>query len=380
MKFSIHHRVDSGEGWFIGERTKTIRREGYLDSSTKYSKILCVSDGRLSESYRKKCYKLVPREKIEGLEAAWEATATTSSSNLFGPASLMNGVIVYPCTQFKCRICCSCNICREKNLQNESETKTSSLEEHRIYHKAWHNKCDFCTEIYSIIPMYRVIIFENDGSLYGKDYPHDQGIFQHHNMVSRESKTSKLECELCDLVFTRIENKIRHYMSIHTEDSYSCDQCNEVFNRKDKLKCHIEDVHEFVTRCKACKTEFTSIKNLDRHVDARYDADGTPIHKCDVCDKVLCSQRFLNKHMKKHLVSCDDCGEIFSRVTDLARHMNRTNVKCDQCSLIFCNSKKLMTHRLKLHHQIKKCDYCGEIFSKEYNLQRHMKRKHQTSS
>ena len=55
--------------------------------------------------------------------------------NLYGPASLRDKTLIYPCTLFKCRVGCSCKMCRNKL------TKCEDFKDHEAFHKANHTMC-----------------------------------------------------------------------------------------------------------------------------------------------------------------------------------------------------------------------------------------------
>ena len=245
MEFRIKHRVDAGEGFRLGRKGtrayNTMHREGRLSSSSHQSEIHRISACELSEVDKEKCYSLVTSEKITELEAAWRAKASVSSNEIFGPASLSNRVIVYPCDKFKCQVWCCCRLCRKKHIKKETDYKEYNHEkDHKIYHKAWHVDCNFCNEIYNIIPMYKCLMWQIDW--YGGGFYQDLGIFKQWDDTNKRisDKEEKLKCKECDSTFTRSRDLVRHCLSIHTGESYTCSDCGDKFNRTDKLNTHIE--------------------------------------------------------------------------------------------------------------------------------------------
>lgn len=352
MKFCICYRVNAGESWKIaGENTRsknTMVETGWMSCSSQYSSITYISDRKLSTTDIMKCYNLLPSDKVPPPAISkWEASATISTSNMFGPASLLNRVVVYPCSRYKCKVCCSCKICRQKYQENVKQ-ETDQMEEHKIYHKAWHVECVFCNELFRIVPAFKFILHVS-GNIQGTRVPYDQAVFKHYAEVSREPKEEKVKCKMCDITFTCMESQIRHYKSIHTKETYSCEKCTRVFNRPDKLKAHIDEVHDFELKCSGCKTVFKSYRSYVRHRNAKFYPDGATKHNCEECGEGFCNPRFLMKHKKKHRFTCFDCSGIFGRAKELAIHKKSIKVSCNLCKLTLCNSKKLIIHNAKIH-------------------------------
>ena len=50
--------------------------------------------------------------------------------SLYGPASLRDKTLIYPCTLFKCRVGCACKMCRNKL------TNCEDFKDHEAYHKS----------------------------------------------------------------------------------------------------------------------------------------------------------------------------------------------------------------------------------------------------
>ena len=386
MRFFIRYGIEHEESFYIGrplvgDRAKTIFRDS---SSTAQSQVLSENDNKFTSEQKHMCYSLTPVKKVNCSDHAssWKASATVSSKNLFGPVSLMNKQIVYPCSRFQCWVSCCCQVCRKASQDEEEKSKIENKwDEHRIYHKAWHISCEFCNQIFSIIPMFRFMTYVRSGGLCSSSgHPYSQAKFEHTYKISRKSKEDKLKCTQCEEKFTSIFNQVRHYRSVHTRESYSCEKCAAVFNRKDKLKAHIEDVHEDVLDCSTCKTKFSNYKNIQRHWNERLDVEGKPKYRCDECKKIFCTSRLLSNHVKKHKISCEDCGQIFSNIFNLSRHTDNSKIKvsCQECELEFCTAKKLLTHRQEVHVEFK-CDHCNKTYSSKFNLLRHIKAKHESS-
>ena len=64
---------------------------------------------------------------------------------------------------------------------------------------------------------------------------------QPRNQISSDAKST--ECPKCGTVFTRKDNMLTHYRSIHEGIKYPCNQCDYQATQKDSLKGHIQLSH-----------------------------------------------------------------------------------------------------------------------------------------
>ena len=369
MKFYIHYSVSSYSLAKKGSRAEGSICRAELARSSEYTEIVKIND--IPEKNVYFCYKLVPVGKLENFIASWSATATVTEDRLFGPATLKTGVIVYPCNKSGCWIYCTCKWCRCKYLQNFKDDGNSDSKDHKLYHKAWHLECHFCNEIHGIFPMYRYLIWDQRLN----DFV-NLGVLKHRYILAeRKSKQEKLECSLCHLKFTKVGSQVRHYESVHTKEVYRCDQCNAVFNREDLLNTHVDDVHEYITKCEDCNTSFKSIKNFQRHVKDRLEKKN-PKFVCHKCSAIFCTQNLLKRHQRKHKFTCYACNEIFTSDFNLTRHKGKKTIKCEQCDRNFCTNKQMVAHKKFEHENLVECENCGQKFSCSFTRKRHMMRKH----
>ena len=172
MEFEIVYMSDDYDLWKVDEHKKIIVWPKQWEvkwserGSWRYKVLLLKFTHELGQ-LKEKCFELVPSEKLPEVEITWQASPTASRpKKLYGPASLRNGVIIYPCDRFGCRIWCSCVLCRKKNENSLDEEIILDLNSHKVYHKALHPECDFCSELYSIFPALKLekhhqIIFEH---------------------------------------------------------------------------------------------------------------------------------------------------------------------------------------------------------------------------
>lgn len=96
---------------------------------------------------------------------------------LWGPASsLKTRSLIYPCSFWKCRVPCPCNICSERSsLCKIPEHELSpgggcgecqdDLWEHFMFHRAEHTCCKYCRQVSSFLPHKKFIFWRLRGSL-----------------------------------------------------------------------------------------------------------------------------------------------------------------------------------------------------------------------
>merc|ERR1719233_759963 len=182
-------------------------------------------------------------------------------------------------------------------------------------------------------------------------------------------------CDECGEIFTRKDSLHRHRVTSHTRENFGskfeCEECCQQFSRKDKLKRHIETVHLV---CKYCGKQFVKKKRLDIHLRGAHETD---LIRCDVCDKVFvdeddyerheknvricrfcpenfCTSRALEAHisLKHTFFHCEFCGQEFFKRSNLDRHLRVRTSKpkvCQDCGSVFCNYGTLSTHMIMDH-------------------------------
>ena len=273
---------------------------------------------------------------------------------LYGPASLRNKTLIYPCEKFQCQIGCPCKMCRGLL------TSCQDLEDHVTYHRAPHTLCQFCNELARIIPNYSwQIVYK---IVYYPAYPVPQFEKYYEIMVSASlfkhsvaeilpsSKQKPIPCDKCDMKFRSIYHLKRHEVSIHYEpkvqaEMYKCEICLKMFDKK---------------------------FNYTRHKK-------TGKSNCSICAELFCTLKQLQQHKIKHhpkQLKCTHCNKTFSLDSNLKRHVaGRIIVKCVKCEKSFCNNFDLQI--LQNNEHARTCNICyqGPFSSKNY--QHHMYSKHQ---
>ena len=99
------------------------------------------------------CHKLDPTEKGEYF-GSWKTAHLKSEKLPLGPAScLKSKKIYYPCIFSGCYVGCPCITCLGRSSVNKDDVK-EFFDDHQLYHHTWHLSCNFCSEIFKVLPHY----------------------------------------------------------------------------------------------------------------------------------------------------------------------------------------------------------------------------------
>ena len=312
-------------------------------------------------------------------------------TSLHGPASLLKDrTLIYPCTEFQCRLGCPCHLCRKKvNICSKAGKKAtcdgdcsdcrSDCYEHMLFHRALHLECKFCWNLLDHIPHPSFVIRKVRG--YYPEFHEERlsaSLFKHcYNDVkpTQEQPSNKFACDKCDGTFVRKRDLKRHEISVHYGKRYECHRCAMKFTRKDSMDEHERNVHfreeGLQHQCDICKVTFKKKANLVQHSKVS--------SVCEVCFAVFCTTKQLqfhkrNSHNVQH--SCDSCKKSFSEKGNLKRHVEGRHradgswkIFCEKCSSDFCSLQDLLKHD-KIHP--KKCTYCDKTFTTNRNLSVHL--------
>ena len=178
---------------------------------------------------------------------------------------------------------------------------------------------------------------------------------------------------------------------------FNCFYCNKQFAGFDKLKSHVNELHEKI-----------SSKNIFKCIYRPHDrirADVSDIN-CRLCNKKIDNLDFLIQHLTdEHNVKftfdsdikkpadcilgynlsegryrCCECKQEFIFFKTLSNHMNEhsTDHVCDVCGRCFLLPDRLRAHSLSHKEKsIVKCDTCGKMCGSKMLLKSHIRYKHQ---
>ena len=184
----------------------------------------------------------------------------------------------------------------------------------------------------------------------------------------------------------RIAKKKRNFNFVRKEDSTKptnvqrkneCGFCQKTFAIKQRLRRHIREVHEGLSRsngmkrqvhnqeivqlqCKDCLVTFKEAQHLKRHMKA---AQSGIQRNCKQCNQDFCTSHQYRAHiLSKH-------------PEDYKDHLS---VKCGSCSMSFFDNRYLTFHTKAASKEDKKsvCQICAKTFCTSYSLGSHMKSVH----
>ncbi|XP_055845187.1 zinc finger protein 600-like [Episyrphus balteatus] len=207
--------------------------------------------------------------------------------------------------------------------------------------------------------------------------------------------SSKIECLICEAVFTH-PTSLKTHMLVHSgERPFKCDHCDKSFARKTVLNIH-RRLHtgEKPYKCPLCDSACVTKDALMRHMSKDHDDDREADRikfTCGVCHKSMGTKYSLQTHMKLHEqnttasstelnFSCNMCTESFDTKSNYAKHMevhdSHRNFQCDICQVTFEKKFKLLFHLQTHKIEDLPCKKCGETFTIRENLIQHVKAQH----
>ncbi|XP_037094198.1 zinc finger protein 672-like, partial [Pollicipes pollicipes] len=150
---------------------------------------------------------------------------------------------------------------------------------------------------------------------------------------SSHSERPRLECEVCERAYTRLDALVRHSVEAHEQRrQFPCPKCRWQFTQRRILEYHVRRHEREQTsragrpprphRCAACRRGFADPAELEAHV-CRAAAHGQ-MYICDICGKRIKTKVWLSRHRLLHDATrpakCDTCGQGFIDDKALQKH------------------------------------------------------------
>jgi len=155
---------------------------------------------------------------------------------------------------------------------------------------------------------------------------------------SQECHKSGMEykCKDCDKIWVSHLALELHYVEEHKKVIFCCDICGYERTALHNIKRHKRWKHEGKKDhvCHICGNSFTQPNKLKQHLAAKHDI-GEARFKCDICNKILCSQQQFKVHME-------------------GVHLKNVKYNCDQCNHSTNTQEALNKHKRRIHRKPKK--------------------------
>lgn len=209
-----------------------------------------------------------------------------------------------------------------------------------------------------------------------------------------ESKAIQYECSDCQTTFTARSSLVRHLKKGHSKTERTtnknlntrrnCNQCDKSFATTERLKSHIQIVHEGkeLFKCEICEKTYSSRGSLKTHLIIH--SEVRPFI-CNYCGRGFNSRYGLDEHMHTHTDDrpfvCKICDKTFKQnrllVAHTRVHTRERPYKCKEegCDRAYINGIDLKRHRFSKHGIFTKkhtCHICSKIFPEKKLLRKHM--------
>ena len=196
--------------------------------------------------------------------------------------------------------------------------------------------------------------------------------------------TKPFQCKVCSLVFSRLINMRKHFLTSHAEIAeFTCEYCGHNLgeNKDDEtglFRCDLPD---------DCQLLFQTPALLRQHhlskCTMKPNRSNEGGYTCERCGKSFLGHVALKDHIatiheKAFKFYCDKCGRGFQKFCELKRHTefvhsSEKRYECDVCKLRFKRSNQLFYHR-RMHTGERPyvCEVCGKAFHIPGKLRSHV--------
>jgi len=220
--------------------------------------------------------------------------------------------------------------------------------------------------------------------------------------VLNDIENTTFKCDSCNRNFSTKGNLKTHIKTHHNPDNqkavtYQCEHCTAAFDTPRRLKKHIKLCHSPETKenpgnrlsrsfkCEHCEAAFKTPRIQQKHYRTKHGI----ILESDEIEKLARQYRNNKKAENKRLakvkesaevpVQCEVCSGMFKSRRRLLNHQRDShiekNIQCTSCVYKSFNQKKVDSHYLKVHTDLKKeeCKICGVLVK---DLKEHFSRRH----
>ena len=200
-----------------------------------------------------------------------------------------------------------------------------------------------------------------------------------HNNSDRKARPEEIifKCEICLKEFQKLVLYTRHRRSVHIKPN-KCQECNNQFGSPYQLKQHVIEKHVgLAIKCNICDKVLASEKTFKKHMFVHSNES----HDCENCEYTARSKF----HMKLHIQSnhseidfqCTLCKSKYKSKSKLRchvriKHENAEKIKCELCDFASHHKSTMRIHNANIHDgQRFTCDECQQSFYVGTRLSKH---------
>ena len=269
------------------------------------------------------------------------------------------------------------------------------------WHLHFQQECNFCGSYVQNIEELRAHLLSAHSELLGvKDFSHletchfcgkDMNMLHFKNEkflhVIKHLNIIPFKCNICNFRTSWVKSLRRHLGMSHLSDSlYSCDACNQTFQKKITFLEHMRDQHNICALqeylCDFCGQTIIGKQKIKSHkTKCRETSESVnkETYSCDICKKNFSQYKHLTIHKESchvNLHTCKECGIVYDNIDFLNQHKLLFSLErvCSECDFKAEHGTFLSQHIVTCHPEFSfLCDICGINTASSICYYKHLK-------